>query len=128
VFAEGGRKGGVWLPEGRDGRGWRRFGGELQCFLVLVLGGGSEVSGKCSLSSAKPIPTKRTEAGESGECSEHRSFAEVLKSIPELELRRLMAVMKPRTRWMARWIGRCRRQVQGESRGVRMSQNGWTSC
>jgi hypothetical protein len=78
VFAEGGRKGGVWLPEGRDGRGWRRFAGELQRFLVS--GGGSEVARKSSLSSAKPIPTNRTEAGESGECSEHRSFAEVLKS------------------------------------------------
>jgi hypothetical protein len=78
VFAEGGRKGGVWLPEGRDGRGWRRFAGELQRFLVS--GSGSEVAGKSSLSSAKPIPTNRTEAVESGECFEHRSFAEVLKS------------------------------------------------
>jgi hypothetical protein len=73
VFAEGGRKGGVWIPEGRDGRGWRRFAGELQRFVVS--NGGSEVSGKY-------IPTKRTEAGESGECSDHRSFAEVLKSRP----------------------------------------------
>jgi hypothetical protein len=54
--------------------------GELRRFLVS--GGGSEASGKCSLSRAKPIPTKRTEAGETGECSEHRSFAEVLKSRP----------------------------------------------
>jgi hypothetical protein len=66
VFAEGGRKGGIWIPEGRDGRGWRRFAGELRRFVVS--NGGSEVS------------TKRTEAGEFGECTDHRSFAEVLKS------------------------------------------------
>jgi hypothetical protein len=60
VFAEGGRKGGLWLPEGWDGQGWRRFAGELRHFLAP--GGGSEVSGTCSPSSAKPIPTKRTKA------------------------------------------------------------------
>jgi hypothetical protein len=30
VYAEGGRKGVIWLPEGRFGRGWRRFAGELR--------------------------------------------------------------------------------------------------
>jgi hypothetical protein len=30
VFAEGGRKGVIWLPEGRYGRGWQCFAGELQ--------------------------------------------------------------------------------------------------
>jgi hypothetical protein len=35
VFAEGGRKGGVWIPEGRDGRGWRRFAGELRLMLAF---------------------------------------------------------------------------------------------
>jgi hypothetical protein len=30
VFAEGGRKGVIWLPEGRYGRGWQRFAGELR--------------------------------------------------------------------------------------------------
>ena len=29
VLAEGGRKGVIWLPEGRYGRGWQRFAGEL---------------------------------------------------------------------------------------------------
>ena len=29
VFVEGGRKGGLWLPEERDGLGWRHFVGEL---------------------------------------------------------------------------------------------------
>jgi hypothetical protein len=29
VFTEGGRKGGVWIPEGQDGWGWCHFVGEL---------------------------------------------------------------------------------------------------
>ena len=29
VFAEGGRKGIIWLPEGRGGRGWCRF--QMSC-------------------------------------------------------------------------------------------------
>ena len=34
----------------------------------------------CSSPNAEPLPTKRTEDGVIGECSEHRSFTEVLKS------------------------------------------------
>jgi hypothetical protein len=30
VFAEGGRRGGIWFPEGREGWGWRRIVGELR--------------------------------------------------------------------------------------------------
>ena len=30
VLAEGGCKGVIWLPEGRYGKGWRRFAGELR--------------------------------------------------------------------------------------------------
>jgi len=30
VFAEGGRKGAIWLPEGRKGGGWARFASELR--------------------------------------------------------------------------------------------------
>jgi hypothetical protein len=33
VLTEGGRKGVIWLPEGRFGRGWRRFAGELRQLL-----------------------------------------------------------------------------------------------
>jgi hypothetical protein len=68
VFAEGGRKGGLWLPEGRDGLGWRRFAGELHRLV------------DSSLSSAKSFPTKLVEAGVTRECSKNRSFAEVLQS------------------------------------------------
>ena len=32
-LAVGGRKGVIWLPEGRFGRGWRRFAGELRRLL-----------------------------------------------------------------------------------------------
>jgi hypothetical protein len=39
VFAEGGRKGGLWLPEGQDGWGWRRFAKELCSLLVPPDGG-----------------------------------------------------------------------------------------
>jgi hypothetical protein len=30
AFAEGGRSGGIWFPEGRDGWGWRRIVGEMR--------------------------------------------------------------------------------------------------
>jgi hypothetical protein len=42
VFAKGGHKGGLWLPEGRDGKGWQRFARELRVLLAPV--GGPEVS------------------------------------------------------------------------------------
>jgi hypothetical protein len=41
VYAEGGRKGVLWLPEGRFGWGWRRFAGELR-LLIASLKGQSE--------------------------------------------------------------------------------------
>ena len=34
VFADGARKGIIWLPEGCGGRGWRRFANELRRILV----------------------------------------------------------------------------------------------
>jgi hypothetical protein len=68
VFAEGGRKGGLWLLEGHDGRGWQHFAGELR---RLVASGSSSV---------KSLPTKLVEAEVTGECSKNYSFAEVLQS------------------------------------------------
>jgi hypothetical protein len=35
VYAEGGRKGVIWLPEGRFGRGWCRFAGKL-CLMLAT--------------------------------------------------------------------------------------------
>ena len=80
VFAEGGQKGVLWLPEGRDGRGWRRFAGELRHFLAPS--GGSELSRFCSSSSAKALATKNAEAGVTGNSSKNRSFAEALQLKP----------------------------------------------
>ena len=33
ILVEGGCKGVIWLPEGRFGRGWRRFASELRLLL-----------------------------------------------------------------------------------------------
>jgi hypothetical protein len=45
-LAVGGRKGVIWLPEGRFGRGWRRFAGELRHLLEAQrLAVGSEETG-----------------------------------------------------------------------------------
>jgi hypothetical protein len=79
VFAEGGRKGGLWLPEGRDGRGWRRFADELRSLLASPVGGLVESDFRPSSSSKS---TKLAEAGVSGVCSKVRTFAEILKSKP----------------------------------------------
>jgi hypothetical protein len=96
VFAEGGRKGGLWLPEGRDGRGWRRFAAELRVLMAPSDGGPVEFEMHPSLSS-KPSSTKLVEAGVSGACSKVRTFAKILVSKPrscreketgEVELRR----------------------------------------
>ena len=66
VFEEGGQKGGLWLPEGCEGWAWRRFAGELRHLVASA--------------SAKSLPTKSAVAEVPGDCSENRSFAEVLHS------------------------------------------------
>jgi hypothetical protein len=85
VYAEGGRKGAVWLPEGRDGRGWRRFAGELRRFLASTESKSEAgVSVLCSSPSVKPSPIKLAEARATVDC---RSFAEVLRSKPRCEVK-----------------------------------------
>jgi hypothetical protein len=71
VFAEGGRKGVIWLPEGRYGRGWRRFAGELR---QLVVGTIKKTEPAESLLDAPPSGSK------SG-----RSYLEVLRSTSGVE-------------------------------------------
>jgi hypothetical protein len=77
VFAEGGRRGGIWLPEGREGWGWRCIVGELRIFLGFLAAERQKASG--------------VKSGE-GFSSRDRSFAAVssssggLKSQPELHL------------------------------------------
>jgi hypothetical protein len=36
AFAKGGRKGVIWLPEGREGWGWSRVVGELRKMLTFL--------------------------------------------------------------------------------------------
>jgi hypothetical protein len=83
VFAEGGRKGGLWLPEGRDGRGWRRFAAELRILLAPSEGGPVESELKFHPSpSSKPAPTKVAEVGAIGVGPKDRTYAEVLQVTP----------------------------------------------
>lgn len=35
-FTASGRKGSIWLPKGQDGRGWRRFVGELSKMVAVL--------------------------------------------------------------------------------------------
>jgi hypothetical protein len=81
VFAEGGRKGGIWIPEGRDGRGWRLFAGELRVFLDSF-DGGSEKKGFHTASSSLSLPIKVAEVGVTGVGPKVRTFAEVLQANP----------------------------------------------
>jgi hypothetical protein len=81
VFAEGGRKGGIWIPEGRDGRGWRLFAGELRVFLDS-LDGGSEKKGFHPASNSLSVPIKVAEVGVTGVGPKERTFAEVLQANP----------------------------------------------
>jgi hypothetical protein len=67
-LAVGGRKGVIWLPEGRFGRGWRRFAGELRRLLeAQKLSVGSEEAGDSTAkavrgSSSPDIDPKRSYA------------------------------------------------------------------
>jgi hypothetical protein len=66
VYAEGGRKGFIWLPEGRGGWGWRRFVAELRLLLVPFV----------SSPEGKHLGVGAT-ASSSG-----RSFVEVVRATP----------------------------------------------
>jgi hypothetical protein len=73
IFAEGGRKGIIWLPEGHGGWGWHQFVGEL-CQLVPFQAK-SELQGSVENSSA----VKQVGAGAKASSS-RRSFAEVVQA------------------------------------------------
>jgi hypothetical protein len=78
-LAVGGRKGVVWLPEGRFGRGWRRFAGELRRLLEAQrLAVGSEKVGD---SSAKAV------SGSSPGVDPKRSYVQALCATPAVEER-----------------------------------------
>jgi hypothetical protein len=79
VFAEGGRKGGLWLPEGRNGRGWLRFVEELRLLLASLDGVPMEAQVHSAPNQKSSTP-KLAETGVPGEHSMARSFAEIVKS------------------------------------------------
>jgi hypothetical protein len=86
VYTEGGRKGVLWIPEGRFGRGWRRFAGELR--LMLVSPNDKSDSGAAEFrraTSSQISPTMYEGVGGHAGCSKARSFVEVLQSKPCLE-------------------------------------------
>jgi hypothetical protein len=79
AFAEGGRKGGrkgiIWIPEARSGRGWRRFVDELRSLLASV---------ECSVGFSSPkssSPSGKHFQGNPG-LKVERSFVEVVRSPP----------------------------------------------
>jgi hypothetical protein len=86
VYTEGGRKGVLWIPEGRFGRGWRRFAGELR--LMLVSPNDKSDSGDAGFrraTSSQISPAMYEGVGGNAGCSKARSFVEVLQSKPCLE-------------------------------------------
>jgi hypothetical protein len=54
-FAVGGRKGSIWLPEGRDGRGWRRFAGELSKMVAALESPSGSLVGAVATSDRKKM-------------------------------------------------------------------------
>jgi hypothetical protein len=80
-LAVGGRKGVIWLPEGRFGRGWRRFAGKL-CRLLEAqrLAVGSEEVGD---STAKVVSGSSSAPG----IDPKRSYVQALCAIPAVEER-----------------------------------------
>jgi hypothetical protein len=88
VYTEGGRKGVLWLSEGRFGCGWRRFAGELR-LLIVSLKGQSDVKVVESriAASTQNVSSKLAGVGVLAGRTKIRSFVEVLQSKPCLELK-----------------------------------------
>ena len=83
IYAEGGHKGVLWLPESQFGRGWRRFTGKLHLMLVNPNGKSVAEVAKSRLAPSTQIsPSKHTGVGVLAGCSKTRSFVEVLQSKP----------------------------------------------
>jgi hypothetical protein len=74
ILAESGHKGVIWLPEGRFGRGWRRFAGEFQLLLeAQVKSSGSEEIGDPSAKVLRDAPPSCVKSG--------RSFVQALRFV-----------------------------------------------
>jgi hypothetical protein len=54
VYAEGGRRGVLWLPEGCYGQGWRHFAGDLRLMLPSA-------EGKNGIEEIESLPLPRTQ-------------------------------------------------------------------
>ena len=80
VYAEGGRKGVLWLLEGRFGRGWRCFVDELRLMVVPTIG---KIRSKELGTQSLPLPIGGASSAGS---SKERSFAEVLQTKPHPEM------------------------------------------
>ena len=75
VYAKGGRKGVLWLPEGCFGQGWRCFVGELHLMLVPPNGKiGSEVIETRLVPRLQLSPTKHARDGVTVGCTKDHSF------------------------------------------------------
>jgi hypothetical protein len=86
VYVEGGRKGVIWIPEGRFGRGWRRFAGELRLMLVSPnVKSGSEDAEFRRATSSQISSAMHAGVGVHEGSPKARSFVEVLQSKPSLE-------------------------------------------
>jgi hypothetical protein len=87
-YTEGGRKGVLWILEGRFGRGWRRFAGELRLMLISPNGkSDAEVAESQLVRSLEISPLKLAGVGVHEGCSKACSFVEVLQSKTCLELK-----------------------------------------
>jgi hypothetical protein len=127
MYVEGGRKGVLWLPEGQDRLGWRRFAGELRLMLAPPEGkSGSEEPVIHSSTSLKSLPTKFAEARVIADCS----FTEVLQSTPRSELEGRSCVEVKDGEADQRIAEECERflQAAGSERKIRGSAvKGWVN-
>ena len=83
ALAEGGRKGVIWLPEGRYGQGWRRFAGELQEVLTVQ----DKLTG--SLDSVVSTTVENILGASSSDVTSGRgrSFVDALRSTASVEVK-----------------------------------------
>jgi hypothetical protein len=88
IYAEGGRKGVLWLLEDRFGWGWRWFAGELRLLIASLKGqSDAKVAESRIAASTQNVSSKLAGVGVLAGRSKIRSFVEVLQSKPCLELK-----------------------------------------
>jgi hypothetical protein len=75
VEVDGGRKGTIWLPEGRKGWGWRRFVSEMRKTMEVQGGQIQPI-----VDEFPSLPRKRVEVEVADSSGSGRSFVNVLRS------------------------------------------------